>query len=179
MNFETLIEKAKPIRLAIFDVDGVLTTGNLLYSPMGLESKEFHVHDGQGIKFLQKSGVEVGIITACKTSAVTQRMKDLDIQHVYQGSREKISAYEDLKKKLNLQDEQIAYMGDDLPDLPLIQQAGLGITVPNASPIMHHYAQWTTQAAGGKGAVREVCEFIMQAQGTYDAIVNAYLRQGK
>lgn len=174
-HLNNAIEKAKKIRLAIFDVDGVLTTGVLGYGANGLEYKEFHVHDGQGIKFLKKSGVEIGIITACKSKMVTQRMQDLEITHVYQGSTDKMRDYEDLKLKLNLHDEQIAYMGDDLPDLALIQKAGLGITVPNAPQILQIHADWITTKKGGKGAARELCELVMNAQETYIALVNSYL----
>lgn len=174
---KNIIEKAKEIRLAIFDVDGVLTNGKLIYGPDGLEYKEFHVHDGQGIKFLQSTGVEVAIITACKSKAITKRMQDLGIKYVYQGNLDKIPAFEDLKQKLNLHNKQIAYIGDDLPDLPLIVQAGLGITVSNAPAIMQQHATWVTKAAGGCGAAREMCELIMQAQGTYEAIINNYLQR--
>lgn len=172
---EKIIAKAKNIRLAIFDVDGVLTDGKLFYSQNGIEYKAFNVLDGQGIKFLKKSGVGIGIITACTSPLTTKRMKDLGIEHLYQGNLEKIPAYEDLKTKLNLTDEQIAYTGDDLPDLPLIKKAGLGITVANAPKIMRAHAAWTTHAKGGEGAAREVCELIMEAQGTYQAIINSYL----
>lgn len=172
---ENIVKKAKQIRLVIFDVDGVLTSGKLFYGPNGLEYKAFHVHDGQGIKYLKKSGVEIGIITACKSKAVTVRMQDLGITHVYQG-HDKISAYEDLKKKLNLHHEQIAYVGDDLPDLPIILQVGLGITVPNAPEIMKQHAHWITKSKGGKGAAREVCDLIMSAQGTDRLILNDYLQ---
>lgn len=168
-------EKAKRIRLAIFDVDGVLTSGILGYGPHGLEYKEFHVHDGQGMKFLQKSGVQIGVITACKSKMVADRMQDLEILHVYQSACNKMLDYETLKLKLNLVDDEIAYMGDDLPDLPLIQRAGLGITVPNASEPLPTYADWITQKKGGDGAVREVCELIMRAQGTFETLVNSYL----
>ena len=174
-NLNNVIEKAKKIRLAIFDVDGVLTTGVLGYGANGLEYKEFHVYDGQGMKFLKKSGVEIGIITACKSKMVTKRMQDLEIAHVYQGSCDKMRDYEDLKLKLNLNDEQIAYIGDDLPDLALIQKAGLGITVPNAPQILQTHANWITTRNGGRGAAREMCELIMNAQGTYTALINSYL----
>lgn len=173
------IEKAKNIRLAIFDVDGVLTNGKLIYGPDGLEYKEFHVHDGQGIKFLQATGVEVAIITACQSKAITKRMQDLGIKHVYQGNLDKIPAFEDLKQKLNLHNEQIAYMGDDLPDLPLILQAGLGATVANAPTIIQQHAAWIAKAPGGYGAARELCELIMQAQQTYDAIINSYIERAR
>jgi 3-deoxy-D-manno-octulosonate 8-phosphate phosphatase (KDO 8-P phosphatase) len=172
-----LIEKAKKIRLAIFDVDGVLTSGKLFYGPSGHELKTFHVHDGQGLKFLQKTGVEIAIITAKKSEIITQRMSDLEIKFVYQGNGDKLPAYEDLKQKLKLNDDEISYVGDDLPDLPVICRVGLGITVPNAPKIMHDYAHWVTTAKGGKGAVREVCDFIMQSQGTYQTILDGYAKR--
>lgn len=174
---DKIIEKAKPIRLAIFDVDGVLTNGKLHYSPNGIEYKEFHVHDGQGMKFLQKSGVEIGIITACTSPIVAKRMQDLGINHVYQGIQDKTTAYHDLKQKLHITDQQIAYVGDDLPDLPLIVKVGLGVTVANAPEVMRKYATWVTHAKGGRGAAREVCELIMHAQGTYKDIIDSYLQR--
>lgn len=173
---EEILEKAKSIRLAIFDVDGVLTNGKLFYSPQGIEYKEFHVHDGQGLKYLQKSGVQLGIITACTTSIVTKRMQDLGIQYLYQGV-DKTEAYQDLKTKLNLSDSQIAYVGDDLPDLANICRAGLGITVANAPKIMKDHADWITIAKGGRGAVREVCDLIMRAQGSYDPLIQSLLQR--
>lgn len=172
---ENTIEKAKKIRLAIFDVDGVLTTGDLLYGQNGNEFKVFNVHDGFGLKMLQKSGVQVGIITAKKSEIVTQRAKDLEIKHVYQGQENKIPAFEDLKKKLQLSDEEIAYVGDDFPDLPLIRRAGLGVTVASAPAIIQQYAAWITKAKGGKGAAREVCDLIMEAQGSYQTMVKPYI----
>lgn len=171
----TLLQKAKAIRLAIFDVDGVLTNGQLLYAPDGTEMKIFHVHDGLGIKLLQQTGVEVAIITARESDVVLKRMQELNITHIYQGQSHKLSAYEDIQKKLNLSDQQIAYIGDDLPDLALIQRAGLGITVANAPSLLQEYAAWTTQKKGGEGAIREVCEFIMQAQGTYQGIIESFM----
>lgn len=175
-NIEAVIKKARLIRMVIFDVDGVLTTGKLFYGPHGMEHKEFHVHDGQGIKLLQKSGVEIGIITTCKTKAVTQRMKDLDIQYVYQGTLDKLAAFDDLKQKTHLTNEQIAYVGDDLPDLPVMLSVGLSIAVANASETVQRYASWITKAKGGDGAAREVCELIMSAQGTYETILAHYLQ---
>ena len=168
-------EKAKPIRLAIFDVDGVLTDGKLVYGPNGIEYKEFHVHDGQGMKYLQKSGVELAIITACTSPIVAKRMKDLGINHIYQGVHDKLSSFEELKLKLALTNEQIAYIGDDLPDLPIITRVGLGMTVANAPEIMRQHAPWTTKAKGGRGAAREFCEIIMRAQGTYEPLIQAHL----
>jgi 3-deoxy-D-manno-octulosonate 8-phosphate phosphatase (KDO 8-P phosphatase) len=104
-------------------------------------------------------------------------MKDLNITHVYQGNIDKLPAYEDLKQKLNLQDDQIAYVGDDLPDLPVLRRVGLGVTVANAPVIMQENVCWTTKANGGQGAVREVCDLIMHAQGTYQAIIDSFLQR--
>lgn len=172
---ETLSERAKNIKLVIFDVDGVLTAGVLTYSHEGIEVKNFHVHDGQGMKLLMKSGVNIGVITTCKSSIVKRRIEDLGITHLYQDQTDKLPAYEDLKQKLKLRDEEIAYVGDDLPDLPMLKRVGLAITVSNAPKIIQQYTHWITKAKGGKGAAREVCDFIMQAQGTYQSIIDSYL----
>ncbi len=173
----TLIERAKKIRLVTFDVDGVLTAGGMLYGQEGIEAKHFHVHDGQGMRHLLQTGVDVAIITACKSPIIKRRMEDLGIKHVYQQQTDKLAAYEDLKQKLNLSDEQIAYIGDDLPDLPILSRAGLAITVANAPKIMQQYVHWTTHKKGGKGAAREICDFIMQAQGTYQTIIDSYFQK--
>lgn len=173
----SLIEQAKLIRLVIFDVDGVLTSGNLPYSTKGIEYKNFHVHDGQGMKFLQQAGVPIALITVCQTDIIKRRAQDLGIQYLYQEHADKLLAYEDLKKKLNLTDEQIAYVGDDLPDLPLLRRAGLAITVVNAPKIMRQYVHWTTNAKGGKGAVREVCDFILEAQNLYQGVIESFLQK--
>lgn len=174
---QSIIEKAKQIRLLIFDVDGVLTAGELPYSIHGIELKNFHVHDGQGMKSLQNVGIPIAIITAKKSEIVTRRMHDLGIQYVYQNQSDKLIAYEDLKQKLNLNDEQIAYVGDDLPDLPILRRAGLAISVANSPKIMQQYAHWTTNAKGGEGAAREVCDFIIQAQGLYPMMIESYLHR--
>jgi len=170
------IEKAKRIRLLILDVDGVLTSGNLNYTKEAIHYKSFHVHDGLGIKLLQKTGVQVGIITTCHSDIIKKRAQDLGIQHVYQGHENKMLPYQELKQKLNFEDQETAYVGDDLPDLPLIRRAGLGITVANAPLILHQQAAYVSKATGGFGAVREICELIMQAQGTYSGIIESYLQ---
>ena len=172
-----ITEKAAKIRLVIFDIDGVLTDGSLIYGKSGIEQKVFHVRDGQAMKFLLDTGVQIAIITARESDIVTQRMHALGITHVYQGNLDKLPAYEDLKLKLNLKDEQIAYVGDDMPDLPILRRVGLGVTVADAPKIIKQYAYWTTTANGGKGAAREVCETIMEAQGTYQAIIDKYLQR--
>ena len=172
-----LRKKARHIRLVISDVDGVLTTGVLLYGPNGTELKDFHVQDGMGIKMLQQTGVHVAIITARKSEALNQRMSDLKVDHVYQGQSDKVLAYEELKQKLNVTDKEIAYIGDDLPDLPLLRRVGFSVTVPNAPKIIQKHAAWVTRNPGGKGAVRELCELIMKAQGTYKTIIDSYLQR--
>lgn len=174
---QSLIDKAKNIRLVIFDVDGVLTAGILSYDHQGIESKHFHVHDGQGMKFLKKSGVDIAIITTCQSEIIQRRMRDLGINHTYQGQIDKLPAYEDIKQKLNLVDTQIAYVGDDLPDLPMLKRVGLAVTVANAPKIIQDNVHWITKAKGGKGAAREVCDFIMQAQGTYQTMIDSYLQR--
>lgn len=173
---QQVLEKAKAIRLMILDVDGVLTSGNLVYTKDAIHYKAFSVLDGLGIKLLQKTGVTVGIITTCKSDIIKRRAQDLGVEHIYQGYEDKLIPYAELKQKLQLADAQIAYVGDDLPDLPVIRRVGLGITVANAPLIMQQQAAYVSKAAGGKGAVREICELIMQAQGTYSAIIEPYLQ---
>lgn len=172
---QAIIDKAKKIKLAIFDIDGVLTDGTLFYSDTDMGLKAFHAHDGLGLQLLKRSGIMVGIITSHQSAMVTKRMEALEIEHVYQGQREKIPAYEDLITKLNVSDEQVAYTGDDLPDLPLIQRAGLGIAVANARDFVKQYADWHTTRPGGQGAVREICELIMTSQNTLDDIHAEFL----
>ena len=173
---QQLIEKAKAIRLLILDVDGVLTSGNLVYTKEAIHYKAFYVHDGLGIKLLQKTGVQIGIITTCKSDIIKRRAQDLGVLHIYQGYENKLEPYQELKEKLHLTDAEIAYVGDDLPDLPVIRRVGLGMTVANAPLIMHQQADYVSKASGGLGAVREICEFIMQAQGTYSDIIESYLQ---
>src|SRR5579863_796965 len=148
-----LIEKAKMIRLLVLDVDGVLTSGNLVYTKDAIHHKAFSVQDGLGIKLLQKTGVEVGIITGCKSDIIKRRAQDLGLQYIYQGYEDKLLAYQELKQKLGLSDQQIAYVGDDLPDLPLIRRVGLSMTVANAAPILQQQAAYISKAPGGQGAV--------------------------
>ena len=169
------IEKAKTIRLLILDVDGVLTTGIIYYQSDGREMKGFHIQDGLGIKLLQKTGVIVAVISGKNSAVVSRRMQDLSIKHVYLGQEDKLPAYEDLKQRLHMQDHEIAYMGDDLPDLPLLRRVGLAITVPQAPPIIKQHADYITKIKSGKGAVREACEFIMEAQDQYKSVIQSYL----
>lgn len=172
---EHLVEKAKKIRLLILDVDGVLTDGKLYYGPDGIELKAFNIYDGLGIKLLQKTGVRVAIISAKKSEGLIRRIKEMNIEYSFLGQEEKLPAYEELKQTLKLTDDEIAYIGDDLPDLPLLRRAGLAISVPKAPDIILEHIDFITKAKGGKGAAREACEYIMKAQGTYQTVIQSYL----
>ena len=174
-----LDEIAKNIRLAIFDVDGVLTDGQLIFSDHGVEIKAFHAHDGLGIKLLLQAGIEVAIITSRESTIVKERMRQLGVRHVYQGQKNKMHAYVNLLEKLNLNDNQVAYMGDDLPDLCLIQRAGLGVVPSNANEYVSRYADWQTHKLGGQGAVREFCEYILKSQDKLTLILNTFHQKTK
>lgn len=171
------IEKAKPVRLLILDVDGILTTGKLFYSAQHQEIKDFHVRDGMGIKLLQQTGVSVAVISGRTSEAVKKRMQELDIEYIFLGDDKKLPLYEQLKQQLGLEDKEIACMGDDLPDLPMLRRAGLALTVPQAPDIIQQYADLVTKTAAGEGAVREACELIMHAQATYPAVLQPYLSE--
>ncbi|MEN8217086.1 MAG: 3-deoxy-manno-octulosonate-8-phosphatase KdsC [Pseudomonadota bacterium] len=163
---KAIIEKAALIRLVVFDVDGVLTDGSLYLGGDGQEYKAFYARDGLGMKLLQSTGVIIGVITARNSAVVTHRMQSLGVEHVFQGKLDKLSAFKQLCEQLHLEPQQVAYVGDDLIDVPVMLQAGLAIAVADAHDLVVKYAHWQTQAAGGRGAAREVCELIMQAQGT-------------
>lgn len=170
-----VIKKAKAIRLLILDVDGVLTNGVIYYGNKEWEVRGFHIHDGLGIKLLQKTGVVVAVISGKKSEAVAKRMNDLSIQHAYLGHDDKLPVYENLKKKLKLKDNEIAYMGDDLPDLPILRRVGLAISVPQAPEIIKQHVDIITECQAGYGAVREVCELIMVAQDQYKTVIQSYI----
>jgi 3-deoxy-D-manno-octulosonate 8-phosphate phosphatase (KDO 8-P phosphatase) len=169
-----VISLAKNIRLVLFDVDGVLTDGRLYFSDSGDEIKSFHSRDGLGIYLLQNTGVEVGIITARESNLVAHRAGDLKIKHLYQGNKEKFPAYVELCKKLNLDSEQVAFVGDDVVDLPIMLDVGLSVTVPQGHHIVKQRSHWTTPNEGGAGAARDVCELIMHAQGTYQQAMDEF-----
>ena len=168
-------QKAAMIRLVIFDVDGVLTDGGLFIGDDGQEYKEFNSKDGHGMVMLQHSGVQIGIITGRTSEVVSIRMAGLGIEHVYQGKREKLPAYEELKALTGLDDAQIAYVGDDVVDLPIMTRVGLAIAVQDAHALTKQHAHWVTSSGGGRGAAREVSELIMDAQGTLDDALSIYL----
>ena len=172
---QDMLDKAKPIKLLVLDVDGVLTDGKLYFSNSGDELKAFSSLDGQGIKMLQSSGVEVAIITGRQSELVKRRAQNLGIKQLIQGREDKLTALDELRLNVGVDYPQIAYLGDDLPDLAAIRKVGLGMTVANGHSYVAEQADWQTRASGGDGAVREVCELIMRAQGTLLGAWEQYL----
>ncbi|MCW8955362.1 MAG: 3-deoxy-manno-octulosonate-8-phosphatase KdsC [Gammaproteobacteria bacterium] len=172
---QDILEKAANIKLVIFDVDGVLTDSSLFIGDDGQEYKAFNSKDGHGMRMLQDGGVEIAIITGRVSNVVEHRMKDLGIKRVYQGKREKLPAYEELLKDVQLSPEQIAYVGDDIVDLPVMCKVGLAIGVQDAHPLVKRHAHWITERAGGKGAGRDVCELILEAKGKLDDMLASYI----
>lgn len=172
---QDILEKAKAIQLLVLDVDGVLSDGKLYFSNTGDEIKAFSTLDGQGIKMLQASGVEVAIITGRNSELVQRRADNLGIQHLVQGREDKLTALDELIARVGVEYSQIAFLGDDLPDLAAIRKVKLGMTVANGHHFVVEHADWQTSARGGEGAVREACELIMRAQGNLRTALEAYL----
>jgi 3-deoxy-D-manno-octulosonate 8-phosphate phosphatase (KDO 8-P phosphatase) len=162
---------AEEIRLVILDVDGVMTRGEVFYDEKGHERKVFHVHDGSGITYLHRHGIRTAIITGRASPCVDRRAKELGIEEVHQGIREKIRAYEKIRSRFGLEDREICYVGDDLLDLPCLQRAGFPVAVSNATAEIKAAARYITERPGGQGAVREVAEVILKAQGKWDTVV--------
>ncbi len=167
--------RARKIKLLLLDVDGVLTDGRLYFSNSGEEFKAFCTLDGQGIKLLQASGVRVGIITGRESQLVARRARDLGVELLVQGREDKWAALEEILKHEPLPLEQIAFMGDDWPDLTVMTRVGLALTVPNAHSSVSQRAHWGSQRGGGEGAVREACDLLLEAQGNLDKALEAYL----
>lgn len=167
--------RAARIKLVAFDIDGVMTDGGLHYSDDGHEFKTFNVQDGLGIVLLKRVGIEVAIITGRNSGVVSHRAADLGVSHVYQGVGNKRDVAAQLLEKLGLDWSELAFMGDDLIDLPAMVHAGLTIAPANARPIVKERVHTITEAAGGQGAVREAIEFILSAQGKLDEAFAPYL----
>lgn len=165
---------AQRIRLLLLDVDGVLTDGRLYYGNNGNEYKMFNIKDGLGIKLLQKAGIDVGIITARSSDLLARRCAELGITRLIQGREDKLSAVEEVLTELTVSMAEVAYMGDDLPDLAAIKRVGLGMTVADACGVVRDNALWQSQYPGGSGAVREAAEFILSAQNKLGDIITSY-----
>lgn len=169
------MDRAAAVRLVILDVDGVLTDGGLIFDEAGRENKVFHSRDGHGLKMLQHSGVELAVISGRRTEAVTHRMAGLGISHVYQGQQDKLPAFNELLAKLQVTPEQTAYVGDDVVDLPIMLRVGLAVAVHDAHSLVIEHSHWRTHHSGGRGAVRDVCELILEAQGHLRGLWQGYL----
>ena len=161
---DALLERAKRIKLLVLDVDGVLTDGRLYISPAGEELKVFHVRDGSGLVALQRAGVTVAIISGRDSAAVTRRAAELGIRHVRQGVGDKAAALGSLLRELGVAPDETACVGDDTPDLPMLGAAGLAVAVGDAHAALRPVVHWVTSAPGGRGAVREVCDLLINAR---------------
>jgi len=160
---QALLERAASVRLACFDVDGVLTDGRLWYGPQGETLKVFHVHDGMGLKLLLDAGIEVAVVTARRSAVVTSRMTELGISRVHQGVADKLECVKGIIAELGCDLAAVAFIGDDLPDRDAMCAVGLAIAVSNARAPVREIAHWVTSAHGGNGAVREVCDLLLFA----------------
>lgn len=170
-----LAQKLKQIKCVILDVDGVLSNGILYISNQGDELKTFHVHDGVGILLIQKAGYQVAVITNSQNDIIERRMQQLNIQHYYSGQRNKLAAFEHLKQTLKLTNQQCLYIGDDLPDLAIMQQVGVACTVANGRSELKADADYITHANGGDGAVREVCDLLLACSETKELALERFL----
>ncbi len=167
-------ERAARIKLLILDVDGVLTDGGLILHADGQESKVFHVHDGHGIRLVQRAGIEVALLTGRSSQVVADRAKNLGIELVVQGSRNKLIDYEKILQQRRLDDQNVAYIADDLVDVPVLRRAGLAVAVADSTVHIRDYCHACTIRKGGNGAVREVCDFLLQAQGKWEEVTAPY-----
>lgn len=170
-----LIARAHRIRLAIFDVDGVLTDGTIYFSERGEEMKAFNVLDGLGLKMLSASGIVTALLSGRKSKVVALRAKEMGISHLIQGADDKLDTYRHLLRKLDLAEEETSFMGDDLPDLPVLRRCGLAFSVPNAPEVVRSHVHHVTHTSGGQGAAREACEFLLRARGTLENQLRDYL----
>ncbi|KMJ54123.1 3-deoxy-D-manno-octulosonate 8-phosphate phosphatase [Vogesella sp. EB] len=172
---QTITELAKRTRLLIMDVDGVLTDGRIFITASGEELKAFNTLDGHGLRMLQSTGVQLAIITGRDAPGVAHRARGLGIDHYYAGVHDKRTAFAELLHKTGLTAEDCAYIGDDVIDLPVMSRVGLAVAVPDAPSFVRQHAHFVTGCSGGQGAVRELCELILQAQGNYDRLMAGYL----
>lgn len=174
----TLAQRCRPIEMLVVDVDGVLTTGGIIYGDSGLEVKVFHVRDGSGLKLWQLAGKQAAVITGRKSPVVDVRAAELGIGLVYQGRSDKMAAYHELLTARALQPEQVCYIGDDVPDIPVLRSCGLAVAVADACPDVLGDAQYVTRTSGGRGAVRETIELILRCQGRWQRLMERYRHAG-
>lgn len=172
---ETINDKIRKIKCLICDIDGVMTDGRNYLDNHGNELKSFNVQDGVGLKLLMAANIDIAVITGSCNAIIDVRMAQLGIQHYFKGQINKLPAYETLKTRLQITDEEFAYIGDDVVDLPIMQQVGFSIAIANAMSQIKTYADWTTQASGGHGGLREACNFILSSQNKMDEAIQTYL----
>jgi 3-deoxy-D-manno-octulosonate 8-phosphate phosphatase (KDO 8-P phosphatase) len=170
-----LLERAKNIRLLALDVDGVLTDGRLYFDNQGNEMKSFSTRDGLGMRLLDEAGIVLALITARSSNIVAQRAANLGIEHIYQGSNRKLDAYNHLLADTGIEESEVCYAGDDWLDIPLLDRVGLAVTVADADEVVKSRAHWVTSRPGGRGAVREICDLILAAQGLDEAALERIL----
>lgn len=174
----TAREKAARVTLLLLDVDGVLTDGRIIYDADGREIKAFHVRDGHGIKMLQRAGVEVGIITGRRSAVVEIRARELGITLVRQGAQDKVAVWREILEEKRLEPEETAYVGDDIVDIPMMRSAGFAAAVADAEADVIEAADYVAGRRGGRGAVREIIDFLLRARGAWETATAAYLGSG-
>ena len=174
---ERLSDRGAMIQLLAMDVDGVLTDGSLYFAASGDELKAFSILDGQGLRLIQKQGLITAFITGRSSSLTDTRARNLDIGYLIQGRTDKLTALTELSERTGVPLAAIAYVGDDLPDLAAIEQAGVGISVPNGCVAVREAADWCTTTSGGQGAIREVCEWLLECRGVLDELIDGYRAQ--
>lgn len=174
---ETILAKARQVKLLLLDVDGVLTDGTLFFSSDGTESKAFNTQDGFGIRLMQEAGIDVGVITARQSAAVTKRAENLKMRYVYQGESNKLTAYNAILKDSGLKPVEVAYMGDDWLDLILLKRVGFAAAPSNGVTEVKEIAHYATVQSGGNGAVREICDLILRAKGLHRKLLQSYMNR--
>jgi len=181
-NFKNLdkniLNKAEKIKLLILDIDGVMTNGQLFLDDNFIQTKAFHVRDGFGIRQLIKEGLQIAVITGRESKLVSERIRELGIQYLFQNSPDKLPIYKNLLKNLNLQPENTSFMGDDLIDLPIMTQVGLSACPKDAYPFVLKHSDFISQYKGGKGAVRELCDLILHSKNRLEPICQQFLKDG-
>ena len=168
-------ERAAKVKLLLLDVDGVLTDGRIIMDHKGREIKAFNVRDGHGLRLLKEAGIEVAILTGRSSPVVQKRADDLGILWVRQGVHDKVGAYQEIARKMGITDDEACFIGDDLVDIPLLKRVGIPIVVGDGAPEAKRFARYVTQSSGGKGAVREVCDLLLQTQGKWEAVLRRYV----
>lgn len=171
---ENLLKKIRCIKLLILDVDGVLTDGRIIIDDLGNETKNFDVRDGHGLKLLMKYGIDVVLLTGRKSKVVEYRAKELDVTEVHQNAKNKVEVLEDILRKRKIKGDSVAYVGDDIVDVPVFSKVGFSVAVADAVIYAREAADYITEKRGGRGAVREICEMILKAQGKWEEIVSKY-----